>query len=174
MYFDYIPYPNERNGFSMKSFYEKFCNFEEMLANALLMIIAVLVFLGAIARTVKHPLNWTSDIALLAFAWQVFIGGDIAVRNTKLVGIDMLINHFPNTVRKWMSVVFSVIMIAFLAILTYFGFILVLESTQRLMNTLTISYAWCTLAVPVGALLMMISSTLKMVECIKTPAEEWR
>lgn len=158
----------------MKKFYQTFCRVETVIANSLLMLIAVLVFVSALARTLKYPINWAQDIALLAFGWQVFLGGDLAVRNTKLVGIDMIVGRLPKAVQKWMSVVFSVIIIGFLFVLTYYGFVLVSESTQRLMNTLTISYAWCTLAVPVGAMLMIISSIIRMVQSIKTPASEWR
>ena len=158
----------------MKKFYQAFCKAETVLANSLLMLIAVLVFASALSRTFKNPINWAQDIALLAFGWQVFLGGDLAVRNTKLVGIDMVVGHFPKVVQKWLSVIFSLCMIGFLCVLVYFGFILVSESTQRLMNTLTISYAWCTLAVPVGAVLMIISTTIRMVQSIKTPVSEWR
>ena len=64
----------------MKKAYEKFCRFEENLALVLLAGLTILVFVSALMRTVKHPLNWAQDVALVAFAWLIFIGGDIAVR----------------------------------------------------------------------------------------------
>ncbi len=158
----------------MKKIYTSFCAFEEKFANAMLVLIAVLVFSSALARTFRNPINWAQDIALLAFAWLVFIGGDIAVRKTKLVGIDMLYGRLPLAMQKTLTVVFSSLIILFLALLVFYGFILVSESMQRTMNTLTISYAWCTLAVPVGSMLMIISSIIKLKSVVKTPLTEWR
>ena len=69
----------------------------------------------------KHPLNWAVDISLLLFAWQVFIGGDIAVRNTNLIGVELLVNLFPAKMQKALKIIFFIMIIAFLAVLVYFG-----------------------------------------------------
>ena len=67
----------------MKKVYEKFCKFEQALAIFLLSLITVLVFAAALTRTFGFPINWAQDVALIAFAWLVFIGGDISVRNNR-------------------------------------------------------------------------------------------
>ena len=41
----------------IKKYYKKFTYFEEFITNIMLAAITVLVFISAIARTVKHPLN---------------------------------------------------------------------------------------------------------------------
>lgn len=40
---------------------------EELLAGAMLCMIAVLVFWSAVARTIGMPVNWAQDVSLLAF-----------------------------------------------------------------------------------------------------------
>lgn len=144
-----------------------------MVASLLLLAITILVFVSAIARTMRHPLNWAVDISLLLFAWQVFIGGDIAVRNTNLIGVELLVNKFPGIVQKWLKIVFFVFIILFLGVLVYFGVPLLLQNWKRLFQVLPISYSWCTLSVPVGALLMMISASIRLVEIIKKPVSFW-
>ena len=52
----------------MKKAYEKFCKAEEFIALALLAGITVLVFISALMRYIKHPLNWAQDVALVMFA----------------------------------------------------------------------------------------------------------
>lgn len=153
--------------------YRKFCKVEEFISSALLFVITVLVFVSAIARTLGSPLNWAVDISLLLFAWQVFIGGDIAVRSTNLIGVELLVNKFPGKVQKGLKIVFFVMIIAFLVVLVYFGVPLLLQNWKRLFQVLPISYSWCTLSVPVGAFLMIISASIRLAEVIRKPVSFW-
>lgn len=157
----------------IKKCYKKFTYFEEFITNIMLAAITVLVFISAIARTVKHPLNWAVDISLLLFAWEVFLGGDIAVRNTKLIGVEILLGKFPVKIQKLLTLIFFCMIIAFCLLLTFYGVKLSLENTKRLFQVMPISYSWCTLSVPVGSFCMCISSAIKINEIVKTPADAW-
>ncbi len=146
---------------------------EELLAGAMLCMIAVLVFWSAVARTIGMPVNWAQDVSLLAFGWLTFIGSDIIIKSGGLIRIDMLSNRFPKAVQKTLMLVFDVFMLLFLLILIVYGFLLVSQSWNRTFNTLKMSYAWCTLAVPVGSLLMFFSMIGKMLGDIRKPMKEW-
>ena len=139
----------------------------------MLCMIAVLVFWSAVARTVGMPVNWAQDVSLLAFGWLTFIGSDIIIKSGGLIRIDMLSNRFPKAVQKTLMLVFDVFMLLFLLILIVYGFLLVSQSWNRTFNTLKMSYAWCTLAVPVGSLLMFFSMIGKMLGDIRKPMKEW-
>ena len=139
----------------------------------MLCMIAVLVFWSAVARTVGMPVNWAQDVSLLAFGWLTFIGSDIIIKSGGLIRIDMLSNRFPKSVQKTLMLVFDVFMLLFLLILIVYGFLLVSQSWNRTFNTLKMSYAWCTLAVPVGSLLMFFSMLGKMLGDIRKPMKEW-
>ena len=141
---------------------------EELLAGAMLCMIAVLVFWSAVARTIGMPVNWAQDVSLLAF-----IGSDIIIKSGGLIRIDMLSNRFPKAVQKTLMLVFDFFMLLFLLILIVYGFLLVSQSWNRTFNTLKMSYAWCTLAVPVGSLLMFFSMIGKMLGDIRKPMKEW-
>ena len=88
----------------IRKIYKAFCKFEEVLAMLLLGGLAALVFISALMRTLKHPLNWAQDVALVAFAWLIFFGSDIAVRGSGLIGIDMLVKRFPKKVQKALDI----------------------------------------------------------------------
>ena len=156
----------------MKKIYKSFCRFEEILAMFLLGGLAALVFISALMRTLKHPLNWAQDVALVAFAWLIFFGSDIAVRGSGLIGIDMLVKHFPKKVQKGIDIVFKIIILVFLCILVYYGVIMTKTGWKRQITALEISYGWVTMAVPTGAFFMIISTTIKLVERIRTPADQ--
>ena len=139
----------------------------------MLCMIAVLVFWSAVARTIGMPVNWAQDVSLLAFGWLTFIGSDIIIKSSGLIRIDMLSNRFPKAVQKTLMLVFDFFMLLFLLILIVYGFLLVSQSWNRTFNTLKMSYAWCTLAVPVGSLLMFFSMIGKVLGDIRKPMKEW-
>lgn len=151
----------------MKALSDKILKIEEILAGGMLILIFALVFLSAIARTIGMPINWAQDISLLSFAWLTFIGSDIVIKSNGLIKIDMLVNKFPKSLQNILNVIFDLMMILFLLVLVIYGFMLVSQSWSRSFNTLKLSYAWCTLAVPVGAFLMLISVSGKIVLDIK-------
>jgi TRAP-type C4-dicarboxylate transport system permease small subunit len=157
----------------IKILYKKFAKVEELITSLMLVAITILVFLSAVARTIHHPLNWAIDLSLLLFAWEVFLGGDIAIRNTKLIGVEILANKFPPKGQKTLKIVFFYMIIVFCAVLTYYGIILSLDNVKRLFQVLAISYSWCTLSVSVGSFLMIISSFIRITEIRKSPLEEW-
>ena len=130
-------------------------------------------FWSAVARTIGMPVNWAQDVSLLAFGWLTFIGSDIIIKSGGLIRIDMLSNRFPRAVQKTLMLVFDFFMLLFLLILIVYGFLLVSQSWNRTFNTLKMSYAWCTLAVPVGSLLMFFSMIGKMLGDIRKPMKEW-
>ena len=60
----------------------------------------------------------------------------------------------------------------FLCILVYYGVIMTKTGWKRQITALEISYGWVTMAVPTGAFFMIISTTIKLIERIKTPADQ--
>ncbi|MBQ6373577.1 MAG: TRAP transporter small permease [Clostridia bacterium] len=157
----------------MKKIYEKYCVVEQWIALLLLAGITLLVFVAALARTFNHPINWAQDAALVMFAWMCFLGGDIAIRTTGLIGVDLFVNKFPKAVQKGIDILFKLIIMVFLVVLAVYGYQYVVGYAKRMITTLNISYAWVTASVPVGGALMFINTAINLVRSIRTPAERW-
>jgi C4-dicarboxylate transporter, DctQ subunit len=155
----------------MKNLYGYFCKLEETLVKSFLVSITFLVFISAIFRTIKYPLNWAVDLSMLLFAWVVFLGANMALRNTELVNVDLFINKFSAKIRKSIYIFWNIIIIQFLFFLIWHGIPLAMESTSRQFQTLGISYSWATISVPVGALLMIITTCIKIFKALKK--ENW-
>ena len=143
----------------MKKFYEKVCKLEELIALILVAGIAVLVFVSALMRTIGHPLNWL-----------IFLGSDVAMRGSGLIGVDLFVKKFPAGVQKVLDILFKVIIAAFLCVLIYYGYGMTTSGWARQITSLHISYSWVTMAVPVGSFFMLISTIRNIIERIKTPA----
>ncbi|MCC8060075.1 MAG: TRAP transporter small permease [Clostridiales bacterium] len=154
----------------MKKLYEGFCKFEEWFALCLLAGLTILVFVSALMRTLKMPLNWAQDVALVAFAWMIFLGSDIAIRGPGLIGVNLIVRNFPAALQKIIDIIFKVIIIAFLGVLVVYGYQMTVSGWTRQITTLHISYGWVTMSVPVGSFFMIISTIIRLVETIKTPA----
>lgn len=156
----------------MKKLYARFCKFEENLALLLLAGLTVLVFLSALFRTFKNPLNWAQDVALVAFAWLIFIGGDIAVRGSGLIGVDLLVGFLPEKLRGILDIIYKILIIGFLLILAVNGCSMVISGWNRQITALHISYSWVTMAVPVGAVLMILSTGVRLWESVQAFKKE--
>ena len=153
--------------FVMRTLYRKFCDFEQWLALLLLAGITLLVFIAALTRTFGYPINWAQDAALVMFAWMCFLGGDIAIRTTGLIGVDLFVKMLPLKLQKLLDIVFKIIILVFLGALVVYGFQYAKGYSRRMITTLNISYAWVTSCVPVGAFLMFINTAINLVDVIR-------
>jgi TRAP-type C4-dicarboxylate transport system permease small subunit len=147
---------------TVKKVYGSFCKLEEFLVSLFIGLISFLVFISAILRFAKMPINWGQDVALLLFAWVVFLGADIALRRQDFVRVDMFISKMPLAVQKFLYYLWYIMAIGFLGMLVVYGIPLSIRNFKRLFQTLPISYSWATMAVPIGAALMMITILIKL------------
>ena len=152
----------------MRKAYEVLCKCEGFVVKALLLFMVALVFLAASTRYAGYPINWSVDAAVCLFAWCTFLGGDVAMRNKKLMKVDFLIGKLSARNKKRMEILNLVIIMVFLAAMIGFG--LWLSYTTRFRSFQGIpgfSYTWVTLSVPVGSILMMITAALQIRELLE-------
>jgi TRAP-type C4-dicarboxylate transport system permease small subunit len=147
----------------IKKFYRVCCKIEEFIVASFVAIITFLVFASAVARSIKHPLNWAQDISLLLFAWVVFLGADLALRKADFVRVDMLVRHFPAKAQKILYYFMYLLALVFLGIVVRHGIPLSIDNSKRLFQTLGISYSWATISAPAGSMFLMITIVLKLI-----------
>ena len=149
----------------MKKFYEQLCVWEGWIARVFLVGMVLLIFAAAIARLMAHPINWAIDIATAMFAWACLFAADVAWRHNKLMSVDILTNYLPERARAIMRMVNYLILIAFLLYVIPAGIWLSWVSRARSFQGIPeISYSWVTMAMPVGGVLLLITTALKMRE----------
>ena len=138
---------------------------EAVIAAALLILMVALIFLGAVARVLGYPLNWTIDFATAFFAWACFLCADVAWRRNSLMSIDFAVNRIPEKARKALRLVNYFIISAFLVYLMVMGTWLAWASRARSFQGIPeISYAWVTMSAAVGGLLLLLTTILKVKE----------
>ncbi|AEJ60670.1 Tripartite ATP-independent periplasmic transporter DctQ component [Spirochaeta thermophila DSM 6578] len=147
----------ERN--HMNNFLQKLYKIEEYAAASLLSAATLLIFVSAVTRTFDLPLNWALDLTLFLFAWSVFLGADVAMRRNNLVNVDLLVARLPVPVQRVCAVVSYILILVFLGALTGYGFWLSYASRARAFQGIPwFSYTWVALSVPVGSILMIITT----------------
>ena len=138
---------------------------EAVIAAALLILMVALIFVGAVARVLGTPLNWTIDFATAFFAWACFLCADVAWRRGSLMSIDLLVERLPARLQKALRLANYAIIAAFLAYLAVMGTWLAWTSRARSFQGIPeISYAWVTMSAAVGGLLLLITTVLKIRE----------
>jgi TRAP-type C4-dicarboxylate transport system permease small subunit len=147
----------------MKKLYQYLGTVEVFAAAFCFTVSCLLIFIAAIARTLDHPINWSQDLSLFLFAWSVFLSADAALRADRLVIIDLFVQKLSPVSRKWITVANYLVILAFLAVLCYFGVKLSIFSRRRVFQGIPgFSYSWVLLAIPVGSFLQAITVLVKL------------
>jgi TRAP-type C4-dicarboxylate transport system permease small subunit len=135
---------------------------EEGIAQVLLAVTSGLVFVGALARTLGHPLIWAIDIAQMLFIWCCFLGADVVMRRNGHIAIDIVTRYLPSRIQELLETVWLVVIAIFLGIIIYYGTRLTLLNLERPLGDTPLSYALVTGAVPVGCALLLISTLVRL------------
>ncbi len=152
----------------MMKIYEYIGKVELIIAKYALAVLTALVFVSAVARTLRYPLAWAVDGATFLFAWCVFLGADIAMRQDKLVCIDLFVIRLPKRVQYYIKLINHGIIAAFLTAMVIYGTMLSFTTYMRTFQGIPwISYTWVTITVPLGCLLMLMTTILKVRDQIK-------
>lgn len=142
----------------MKKIYDLLCKLETIICGIFLILVVVLVFLSALTRKFNIPMQKSLDVAQLLFAWLAFIGADIALRQEKLVGVDIITSKLSKKANGICRIISHLLMIALLVVFVIKGFDLTMNSWDRSFQSLKLSYACVTMSLPVGSLLMILST----------------
>lgn len=131
-----------------------FARIEFAAGAGLLAVIVVLVFIASVMRFFGHPLIWSVDLAQLLFIWLCFVGATRAMRERAHLGVDLLIRYVGHRNRLIVETVLSAIFIAFMAVLAWEGYELTMLNRERQFGDSGLSYAFVTIAVPVGCIFL--------------------
>lgn len=151
----------------MKKLYSYYVKLEELLCAIALVLVTVLIFAQAVMRTIKMPINWGQDIALLLFPWIVFIGADLALRETDFVSVDMITSRFPKKIQSFLYYLWYAIVLIFLVILIYNSFPIMEANYLRNFSAIGVSYNYAVLSCPVGCVMIIFTIILKLVKRLK-------
>ncbi|WP_139180761.1 TRAP transporter small permease [Virgibacillus salinus] len=151
----------------MKKVINTYIKVENFMSSLLLMTVVLFVFIASIMRWAGSPIAWSVDIAQLLFVWAIFLGANRSLRENRHIGVDFFVKKLPKKAQVVLEIIMLVFIIGFLVFLCRYGFMLSFENDIRQINSLSISYSFITIAVPIGCLLMSFTALAKIYENIK-------
>lgn len=132
------------------------------------------VALQVIARNLLGvPMIWTADTAQLLFAWLIFVGAALGVRNNAHYVVDLLPTHRP-AVGLIVQVISLVAGVLVAWIMTYHGWQLARLRATGEIQSLGISRFWSYLPLPVSGTIMALFLLEQAVSLSRTPKPEAR
>jgi len=152
----------------MQIFYRYLCTAEAFIARTFLIVMVILIFSAGLARVLGHPINWAVDVATCLFAWACFLSADIAWRKSRLMSVDVLTVRLSERGQRACRLLNYCILTAFLLYLIPTGLWLSYISRARSFQGIPeFSYSWITMSLPVGAILLLITTFLKLREDVR-------
>lgn len=128
------------------------------LACALLALIACLGMWQVVARFVlSQPSTWTEESMRRLLIWMVMLGVVVAFRRGALVSVDLMLRLSRGAWRATVRTLVTVVSLAFLAVIVWFGIDLVWRVRFQTFASLELSISWAYAALPVGAALAMVA-----------------
>ena len=120
-------------------------------------VMATLVFMNVVSRYIlNHSIIWAEEVSQYLMVWVAFLGAGLALRQGRHVAIELLQDRLPLTARKMTRRLVVLLLIAFMGILTVLGFQFTRFAWDQETPVLNIPLGIPYMAVPIGALLLMI------------------
>ena len=152
----------------MRKLYNTLCKVEIAFCGAGFILLVSMVFLSAILRAFRFSMAWNIDMALLLLAWTAFLGADIAWREGRLVGIDLVTRRLPHIPQKIVELIVYFAILIVLVLIVIFGIQLSMTERLRRFQSLPIPYSLVTLSLVTAAFSMLISTIIKIKRCIQS------
>lgn len=135
------------------------------IAVALLLFIMFLAIIWeVVARHVlERPAFWTEEFARYVMFYMVLVGSSVAIRQQVHPALHLIISRFgPRVYFVWRLSIDVLIFLVLIVILVH-GFEMACEEWIGRTPALRVRYFWIFLALPIGALLMMVQMVAKYV-----------
>ena len=105
----------------------------------------------------KIPMVWSEQLASYTMVWLAFMSAAIAFRQGAHIGMTLLSSRFTGWVEKLVTILSHLLILFFLVFLVWWGIVHTADvRSQRSPVVFNISMMWPYLAIPSGAILMII------------------
>lgn len=148
-------------------------NLDLWIASIALASLIVLTLCGVAMRYIfGRPLTWLEEVQLFCMVWIVFAAGGAAFRTKSHVAIEMVVELFPKTVQKVLSIIIDILVVFALSYLFIrsIGYVQLFLRSGRTTSMLGIPFAFIYGIVPLSCIDMLISYFIT--EYLHSPAAQ--
>ena len=149
-----------------------FLNFELIFSSMFLIVTTTLVMINVIFRYFLNlGITWSEEVATGCFVWSVFLGAAAGYKLQIHVGVDMLVNMCPPTMKKIITLIVDGILLFINGYITYIAVIYLSLSYKKPTPVLNISTAYISSSILVSFALMTIYSIVFLIRDCKAPID---
>ena len=135
----------------------------EMLAALLIVTEIAILLAGVVARYLLHtPLVWSDEVASMLFLWLACLGAVVAFRRSEHMRMTALVALASPRRRAFLDTLAIAAALVFLALNLWPAYEHALDEAAITTPALDISAAWRVSALPVGLVLMAVTSLLRL------------
>ncbi len=154
---------------NVKKFFQ---NFEIIFSSTFLIVTTVLVMMNVVLRYFFNMgITWSEEVATGCFVWSVFLGAAAGYKLQIHVGVDMLVNMCPPTMKKIITIIVDCILLLINGYITYIAVIYLSLSYKKPTPVLNISTAYISSSLLVSFGLMTVYSIVFLIRDCKAPKE---
>ena len=147
--------------------------FRGMIINVIVVFYAAMIFILFIQVVMRYIFNaptvWAEELGRYLFVWMTILAAGFGITERVHIGIDTLVCKLNPTARKIVKIISNVVVSVFLIFLIIKGSQLsqiAWAYSAYTMSFVKIGYVYA--AIPTGALLMLISTIMVIMEDIKS------
>jgi len=149
----------------------QFCSWGMVVTGvAMTIIILIQIFFRFV---IYRPVPWSEEAARYLMIWLGMMGSVVALRKGRHIGVTALMDALPAKISRVLVYVVRLTMIGFLGIIGWEGFQLAVFNYPQLSAAMEITMMIPYLAIPVGALMMIVDLIAELLhEFFPTPVGE--
>lgn len=140
-----------------------------------LLIVALVasVAMGVFYRyALRQSLHWATEVPNVILIWIVFLGSVVAFYERRHIVFDAVVEALPSGLSRGLRIVAELLVLAFLAVLTVYGYQIVMQAMNSLSDALKIPRGYFYICLPLSAALMGVCSVENLYRLVFRPNPE--
>lgn len=136
-------------------------------------LMVIVVSCGVFFRyVISQPLGWTEEVSRYLMIWATCLAIGIAIYRKTHVGITYFLEKLSPGLKKWVMIFSDLLILGFLIIFTYMGYIMAVNGLQQVSPLLGFKMTVVQAAVPVGGLMCILLLVLRFLQDYLTQDSE--
>lgn len=137
------------------------------------LIMVVVAFSQVVMRYIfDQSLAWGGEVPQYGMVWMCFLGAALVTLDRGHTRVDFFMNLLPKSLFPYISVIINFLTGVFMAFLCYSSIPIIKTSMTTLTPALGIPYGYVSLALPIGAALMILFLIVDSIRWIRERNEE--
>jgi TRAP-type C4-dicarboxylate transport system permease small subunit len=141
---------------------------EFLLAAAMIGALLALVLQVVSRYALGLPLAWTEELARYCFVWAVFVGASQVMRYREHIAITLVTEMLPHRVQQAVALAMNLLMIVFLAVLVWQGWLVAAKVAPLSSIALDVSMAAVYVPLPLASAVMIVRLVADSREVLRT------